>query len=283
MSVDAAVTDRPLAVVTGASSGIGRALADDLAERGHDLVLCAEDAELAVAAEQLARRAGVVPVRTDLATSDGVEQLVAAISATGRPVAVLALNAGVGLGGAFVGSDLTAQLRVVHLDVVSTVHLAHRLLPGMVAQGAGRVLVTSSVAATMPGPWNATYAASKAFVQSFAEAVRRELAGTGVTVTALQPGPTDTEFFDRSGMDETLLGRGPRTDAATVARKGLDALFAGKDHVVVSAMGATQAGLSRVLPERARAAVHGAMAKPRGDDADDAPARGTPDAPQEGS
>lgn len=259
---------RPLAVVTGASTGIGAELARELGRRRYDLLLCADEPEVTETGARLEEGGTTaVVVQADLATPDGVEQLFRAVTQTGRPVDVLALNAGVGWGGAFVDGPLEAQLRVVDLDVRSLVHLAHLLVPAMVRRGSGRVLVTSSVAATMPGPWYAVYAASKAFAQSFALALRAELADTGVTVTSLQPGPTDTEFFRRAGMEDTPAGQGPKDDPADVARRGVDALLAGDDHVVVGLMGKGQVAMSRVLPESARAAVHGAMAKPQGDDA----------------
>jgi uncharacterized protein len=256
--------NRPLAVVTGASSGIGFHLAGQFVTNGFDVVMCAEDDELAGAAENLrATGAGVTEVRADLATPEGVEELVQAVLGTGLTPDALALNAGVGVGGAFLETDLDAHLRLVGLNVMSTVYLAHRLLPSMVARGAGRVLVTASVAATMPGPYNATYAASKAFVQSFAEAVRYELKDSGVTVTSLQPGPTDTEFFERAGMEDSMVGKGKKDDPAKVAKKGFTALMKGKDHVVVGGKGKMQTATSRVLPEKGRSAMHGEMAKPR--------------------
>jgi uncharacterized protein len=134
----------------------------------------------------------------------------------------------------------------------------------MVERGAGRVLITSSVAATMPGPYYATYAASKAFLQSFAQAIRHELKDTGVTVTALQPGPTDTEFFDRAGMQDTKVAGADKDDPADVARQGFEAMMAGKDHVVAgSPKNKAQAAASRVLPETTRAAMHAAQTRPR--------------------
>jgi uncharacterized protein len=188
-----------LAVVTGASSGIGRELARELAANGFDVIVAAEDRELATAADDLAGNGTTIQaVWADLATPEGAEQLVAAITAAGRPVGALALNAGVGNGGAFIDIPLEDEQRLIGLNVGSTVHLAKRIVPGMVRRGAGRVLFTSSIASQMPGPYYATYAASKAFIQSFAHALRYELKDTGVTVTALLPGPTDTEFFDRS-------------------------------------------------------------------------------------
>ena len=257
---------RPLALVTGASSGIGLELARLLAQDGHDVVVCAEDDGLADAATDLrATGATITEVRADLATPEGIEALVVAAGALGRPLDVLALNAGIGLGGAFLDNPLTEHLRLVQLDIGSVVQLAHRLVPAMVARGQGRVLVTSSVASSQPAPYNAVYAASKAFVQSFAMALRAELADTGVTVTSLKPGPTDTAFFERSGLEDSAIGKGPKDSAAKAAKKGYKALMKGKDQVTVGLKGKSQTGMARVLPERASAAMHGAMSKPRGD------------------
>ena len=221
------------AVVTGASSGIGLELARQFTQNGFDVLLCAEDGELTTAATDLAQAGGRVDlVQADLATFDGVEQLVSAITSTGRAVDALALNAGIGNGGAFLDIPLAAEERLLALNIGSTVHLAKRLLPAMVSRGAGRVLFTASIASTMPGPYYATYAASKAFVLSFAEAVRYELKDTGVTITALMPGPTDTEFFDRAGMGDTPVQETKKDDPAKVAKDGFEALMAGKDHVI---------------------------------------------------
>src|SRR6195952_3725964 len=194
------------AVITGASSGIGLELARQFAEHRFDVLICAEDDELSGAAADLAvAGTQVQTVRSDLATVEGVEQLITAVEATGRPVDALALNAGVGNGGAFLDIALADEQRLIALNIGSVVHLAKRLLPAMVAQGSGGVLFTASVASTMPGPYYATYAASKAFVLSFAEAIRYELKDSGVTITALMPGPTDTEFFDRGNMGDTPI------------------------------------------------------------------------------
>ena len=161
---------------------------------------------------------------------------------------------------------LEDDLRLIAVNVTAVVHLAKRLLPQMVERGAGRVLITS-VAATMPGPWYATYAASKAFLQSFAQAIRFELKDTGVTVTALQPGPTDTEFFERAGMEDTRAGEGTKDDPAEVAKDGFEALLAGKDHVIAgSVKNKAQVAGGRLMPEKARAALHAAQTKPDADD-----------------
>jgi short-subunit dehydrogenase len=256
---------RPLAVVTGASSGIGYALAEEFVRRGFDLVVAAEDTGINAAADRLeAPDAEVLPVTVDLASYDGVETFWREISALGRPVEALAVNAGVGVHGDFVrDNDLSAELNLINLNVTSAVHLAKRVLPGMVERGDGKVLFTSSIAATSPGPFEATYGASKAFLFSFAEGIRNELKDTGVTVTALLPGPTDTNFFDRAGLQDTKLGQSKKDDPAEVAKDGIDALLAGKDQVVAgSAKNKAQVAASNVLPAKAAAAVHRKMSEP---------------------
>jgi short-subunit dehydrogenase len=232
-----------LALVTGASSGIGLELARQFAEHGYDLIINAEDDELAAAEASLAGTEG------------------------GRPLDAAALNAGIGVNGDFTRDiPLDDDLRLIAVNVTAVVHLAKRLLPQMVERGAGRVLITSSVAATMPGPYYATYAASKAFLQSFAQAIRFELKDTGVTVTALQPGPTDTEFFERADMEDTKAGQGKKDDPAEVAKDGFEALLAGKDHVIAgSVKNKAQVAGAKPLPEKARAAMHAAQTKPKDD------------------
>ena len=255
---------RPFAVVTGASSGIGRELARQFAEHGFDVLITAEDAELDTAAGELATTgAAVQEIVADLATPDGAERVVAAIAATGRPVDALALNAGAGNGGAFIDIPLEDEQRLLALNIGSPVHLAKRLVPDMVRRGAGRVLFTSSIASQMPGPYYATYAASKAFIQSFAHALRYELKDTGVTVTALLPGPTDTEFFDRAGMEGTPVGSSSKDDPADVAKDGFEALMAGKSQVIGgSAKNKAQVAGAKLMPDQARAAVHAKLTKP---------------------
>ncbi|WP_455361385.1 SDR family NAD(P)-dependent oxidoreductase [Streptomyces sp. SYSU K21746] len=255
---------KPLAVVTGASSGIGFELAKQFADNGFDLVVSAEDPGVEQAAEELrAAGADVQVVRADLATYDGVEQLYASIAVTRRPVSAAALNAGVGRGGAFLDTDLSDEARIIDLNITSTVHLAKRLLPDMVAAGDGRVLITSSIASTMPGSFQAVYNASKSFLQSFAEALQNELKDTGVTVTSLMPGPTETNFFRRAGMDDTKVGRQPKDDPARVAKDGFDALMSGRGKVVAGSLKTKAQGVAnKVLPDRLKAAAHRRMAEP---------------------
>jgi short-subunit dehydrogenase len=253
------------AVVTGASSGIGLELARQFAENGFDVLINAEDDRLHAAAEELGGTgAEILVAQADLATPEGVEFLVSAVQAAGRPVDALALNAGVGNGGAFLDIPWVDEERLIAVNVGSTVHLAKQLLPAMVARGSGRVLFTASIASTMPGPYYATYAASKSFVLSFAEALRHEFKDSGVTVTALMPGPTDTDFFNRADMGDTTVDQGPKDDPAGVAKDGFEALMAGKDQVVAgSRKNALQATVGKLLTDPIKAAVHARMSKPK--------------------
>jgi short-subunit dehydrogenase len=257
----------PLAVVTGASTGIGRALAREFVDHGFDVVVVAEEAEIQAAATELAaggRRA--IPVQADLASSEGVETVYRTVQELGVPVAAAALNAGVGVNGRFDQTPLEADLNLVDLNVRSTVHLAKLLVREMVARGEGRLLITSSIAAVAPGPLHATYAASKAFVHSFAEGIRQELKDTGVTVTSLMPGPTDTEFFARADMeDDTKIGQMEgKDDPAEVAKDAYEGLMAGRSSVVAGSFkNRIQAELGTHLPDALAAPIFARMTKPR--------------------
>ena len=251
---------KSFAVVTGASTGIGLELSKEFARNGYDLLIVADEARINEAAAQV-RNAGaseVEAVQADLSKPEGVEEVYRRIQATGRPVAAIALNAGIGVGGDFVReTTLDKNLKVVDLNVRSTVHLARLVLNEMVREGNGKVLFTSSIAATMPGTFDAVYNASKAFIQSFAQAIRAELKDTGVTITALMPGATETEFFHRAGMDDTKVGQATKDDPAQVAREGFKAMMDGKDHVIAGAfMNKVQATMAHVLPDPMVAEMH---------------------------
>jgi short-subunit dehydrogenase len=256
---------RSLAVVTGASSGIGLELAKQFAANDFDLIVAAEDDELATAAQELrGLGAQVEAVQVDLTTHDGVETLYRRIAAAGRPLDAAALNAGIGVSGPFAESELADELRTVDLNVRSTVHLAKHVVRDMVARGEGRILITSSIAAAMPGPFQSVYNASKSFVQSFALGLRNELKDTGVTVTSLMPGPTHTEFFERADMLDTKLGASDhKDDPADVARDGFEALMAGKERVVSASLTTKLQGRgARFIPDSAKAAMHRRMTEP---------------------
>lgn len=254
---------RPLAVVTGASSGIGREVAVHLAEQGYDLVVCAED-DAIIGAVPPAPGLTVETVQADLSTYDGVEDLVDALG--NRDVDALVLNAGIAVGGKFVETSLDDDLALIGVNVSAVVHLAKRVLPRMLEAGRGRVLVTGSVTSMMPGPYYATYSASKAFVLNFAQSVRYELKDTGVTVTTMMPGPTDTEFFERADMEETRVGRSDsKDDPADVARDGVAAMLAGKDDAVVGSTvrNTLMSRGSKALPENVKAATQARLTKPQ--------------------
>jgi short-subunit dehydrogenase len=154
-------------------------------------------------------------------------------------------------------------LNIIDVNITSTVHLAKRVLPDMVARGEGKVLFTSSIASTLPGSFQAVYNGSKSFVQSFAEAIRNEVKDTGVTITALMPGPTDTNFFHRADMEDTKVGANPPDDPAKVAQQGFDALMEGKDHVVGGSLkNKVQAVAGKVIPDTVKAQMHREQAEP---------------------
>jgi uncharacterized protein len=258
------------AVVTGASSGIGLELARVLAEDGYDLLISAEDNELRPAQEELAKTGvNVQAQRGDLATESGVKELYQRIQGEGRPVDVLALNAGVGAGGAFATeTSLRDELRMIDLNVRSTVHLCKLVLKDMVERDEGRILITSSVASAIPGSFQAVYNATKSFEQSFALAIRNELKETGITVTALMPGPTETEFFERAEMEDTEVGREEKDDPAEVARQGYEALMAGEEKVVGGSFkNKVQVVAGKVIPDSKKAEMHRKMAEPQPEEA----------------
>ena len=194
-----------LAVITGASSGIGYELAKLCAENGFDLVIAADEPEIKTAATTL-RGMGrdVRTVETDLSTTEGVDELLACVA--GRKVDVLCANAGHGLGRSFVEQDWNEVRHVIDTNVTGTVYLIQNVARTMRDRGEGRILVTGSIAGMMPGTFQAVYNGTKAFLDSFAYALRGELADTGVTVTCLMPGATETEFFERAGLMDTKAG-----------------------------------------------------------------------------
>ena len=262
----AKVPDRKLAVVTGASSGIGFALAKRCAGNGFDVIVCAEDVGIEAAASAITGEADarVLAVRADLRSFDGCEQLAREVRSLGRPVDALLLNAGVGVGGAFLDTALHQELDMIALNCQHVVHLAKLLVPEMVARGQGRVMMTASIVSTSPAPYEAVYGATKAFVMSFALALREELKDTGVTVTALQPGATDTRFFERAHMLDTPVGEMQKDDPDVVARRGFDAMMAGKATVLGGELRSRMQGLvNELLPETIKARAAARQARPK--------------------
>ncbi|USI72084.1 SDR family NAD(P)-dependent oxidoreductase [Sphingomonas morindae] len=254
-----------LAIITGASTGIGFELAHLAADAGFDLVIAADEPLIESAAADIrAKGVSVTSVEADLSTIDGVDRLLAATN--GRPVDLLCANAGRGLGHGFLEQPVAEWRRVVDTNIVGTLYLLQRVLKEMTARNAGRVLVTGSIAGFIPGSFQAVYNGTKAFIDSFTDALRDEIKDSdGVTLTNLMPGPTDTEFFDRAEMDDTSVGTARKDDPAKVARDGWDALMAGKPHIVSGWKNKLQVAAAHVLPASLLAHEHRGMAEPGSD------------------
>ncbi|MCY7315288.1 MAG: SDR family NAD(P)-dependent oxidoreductase [Rubrivivax sp.] len=250
---------RPLALVTGASSGIGFELARCCAEDGHDLIVVADNSLDSAVAALEATGAEVQAVQADLATTAGVDAALAALQ--GRPLQMLIANAGTGLGRTFLEQDFAALRHIIDTNVTGTLELIHRVAQGMQTRRNGRILITGSIAGFIPGPHNAVYNASKAFIDSFAQALRNELDGSGITVTCLMPGATDTAFFEQADMQNTALGKGPKDSPSFVADKGYAALKAGLPGVITGWKNKLQVAAASITPAPVMAAVHSKLAR----------------------
>jgi short-subunit dehydrogenase len=253
-------TTRPLAVVTGASSGIGFELAKLCAESGFNLIIAA-DTPIEEAADAL-RSIGVTveSLEVDLATKEGVEALHALVG--GRHVDYLLANAGHGLGHAFLDQDFDEIRHVIDTNITGTIYLAQLVTREMRARGEGRVLFTGSIAGFMPGAFSAVYNGTKAFINSFSFALRNELKDSGVTVTCLMPGATDTEFFARADELNTKVGADEKDLAYDVAKDGFDAMMAGKGDVVSGLYNKLMSAVANVTPSGLVAEQHRSMAEP---------------------
>jgi len=252
---------RPLAIVTGASSGIGYELAKCCAEEGFDLLIAADEPEIRQAAGSLqALGVAVQAVQADLATLEGVDKLYAA--AQGRPVDGLLANAGRGLGRAFLDQSFDDIRHVVDTNITGTIYLIHKVGNDMRARGQGRILITGSIAGYMPGTYQAVYNGTKAFLDSFSVALKHELNDSGVTVTCLMPGPTETEFFERADMMDTKVGQQKKDDPADVARTGFKAMMKGETDVVAGVKNKLQTAVASVTPADMLAEQHRKMAEP---------------------
>jgi short-subunit dehydrogenase len=253
-------TGRPLAIVTGASSGIGYNLAKCCAEGGYDLLLAADQPLEEAAMDCRALGATVQTVETELASREGIEKLLAAIR--GRHVEALLANAGHGLGRGFLEQDFEDIQHVIDTNITGTLYLLQKLGTTMRSQGRGKILVTGSIAGFMPGTFQAVYNGTKAFVDSFTAAFRNELKDTGVTVTCLMPGATDTEFFARADMLDTKVGTEEKMDPAEVAKIGFKAMEDGEADVVAGLKNKMQVVMSKILPSQVMAEQHRKMAEP---------------------
>jgi short-subunit dehydrogenase len=253
--------NRSFAIVTGASTGIGFELAKCCAQAGYDLLIVADEPEIHAAADQV-RRAGqnVESLEADLATLDGVEKLMSATR--GRPVSALLANAGRGLGRAFLDQSFDDIRRVIDTNVTGTLYLIHRVGCAMRARGSGKILITGSIAGFMPGTYQAVYNGTKALLDSFSFALRAELKDSGVTVTCLMPGATETDFFERADMLDTKVGTEKKMSAEEVAKLGFEAMEKGDGDVVAGWNNKLRAAISHVMPSGALAEMHRKMAAP---------------------
>jgi short-subunit dehydrogenase len=263
MNATATHQGRQLAVVTGASSGIGLELARIAAQRGYDLVIAADQPDIQVAAKELRQHGGSVEaVEADLATIAAVDSLLEATRGFGRPVDVLMANAGHGLGHAFLDQSVADWRHVVDTNITGTIYLIQKIGQEMRARNAGRILITGSIAGFMPGSFQAVYNGTKSFIDSFSFALRNELKDTDITVTCLMPGPTDTEFFERADMLDTKVGTDKKDDPAMVAKVGFEAMLDGEGDVVAGWKNKLQTAMATVTPSGMLAQQHRKMAEP---------------------
>ena len=261
MASTTASSTRPLAIVTGASSGIGYELALLAAQEGYDLVAAADTSldEMVSAAEAMG--ANVTSLQVDLATGEGVDEVCNALA--GRVPAALMANAGHGLGRAFLDQEFEEVQHVIDTNITGTLYLIQKVARSMVDRGEGRILITGSIAGFMPGSFQAVYNGSKAFIDSFALALRNEIKDTGVTVTCLMPGVTDTQFFERADLMDTAVGaQEDKAHPAEVAKIGFDAMLKGEADVVAGLKNKLQVAMAGIIPKEVLAEQHRKMAQP---------------------
>lgn len=252
---------KPFAIVTGASSGIGFELACICAREGYDLLVAADRPELDQAAETFQELgAQTTALRVDLATLDGVDEVFKATN--GRPVDVLLANAGHGLGHGFLDQEFDDVRHVIDTNITGTIYLIQLIGRQMRLRRQGRILITGSIAGFIPGTYQAVYNGTKAFIDSFSFALRSELKDTGVTVTCLMPGPTETNFFARADMLDTQIGTSEKDDAASVARIGFDAMLRGTGDIVYGWKNKLQTAVANITPAEVLAEQHRKTAEP---------------------
>ena len=252
---------RPFAIVTGASTGIGFELAKCCAANGFDLLVAADEPAIHDAAAQFRIGGALVEaLEVDLATLQGVDTLYAA--ARGRPVSALLANAGRGLGRAFLDQSFEDIRRVIDTNVTGTLYLVQLVGREMRARREGRILITGSIAGFMPGTYQAVYNGTKALLDSFSFALRAELKDSGVTVTCLMPGATETDFFERADMLDTKVGTQKKQPADEVAKTGFEAMMRGDGDVVTGWTNKLRAAISTITPSGVLAEQHRKLAEP---------------------
>jgi len=244
------------ALVTGGTSGIGYELARLLARDGNNLVIVARDeTELRDTSIALSREFGVevMTISKDLFNPENAFEIYNQLKSEGVVIDILINDAGQGQYGEFVETEIRRELDIINLNISSLVVLTKLFLRDMIAQGRGRILNLSSIASKSPGPWNSVYHGTKAFVQSFTEAVRNETKDSGVTITALLPGTTATDFFNKAGMQESKIMEENMSNAADVARDGYEAMMKGEDMVISGFKNKMQVAMSNMTPDASAA------------------------------
>lgn len=254
-------TMRPLSIITGASTGIGYELAKLCAANGFDLLVAADEPQIHTAAQEF-RSLGVEvdAVEADLATIEGVDKLYAATK--GRPVEALLANAGHGLGHAFLDQNFDDVRHVIDTNITGTIYLIQKIGRDMRNQRQGRILITGSIAGFIPGSFHAVYNGTKAFIDSFSFALRNELKDSGITVTCLMPGATETEFFERANMLDTKVGTQEKDNPADVAKDGFEAMMNGEADVVSGWKNKLQSAVANITPAGVLAEQHRMKAEP---------------------
>src|SRR5689334_6477295 len=251
---------RKFAIVTGASSGIGLEIAKLAAQDGYDLIVAADTPFVEAGPALKEFGVNVEEVEADLATKQGVDQLLAKVG--DRQVDVLVANAGHGLGHGFLDQSPDEWLHVINTDVTGTLMLVQPVVRRMVERGEGKVLITGSVAGHLAGAFQAVYNGSKAFIDSFAAALNEELRGTGVTVTCLKPGATETAFFHRAELDGTKVGQAKKDDPADVAKAGWEAMRKGEPAVIYGLKNKMEVAAAGMMTDATTAKLHRAQAEP---------------------
>ena len=254
------MSSRKLAIVTGASSGIGLEIAKLAAQDGYDLIVAADTpfVEAGPALKDLG--ANVEQIEGDLATQSGLDQLLQRIG--DRPVDVLVANAGHGLGHAFLDQSPAEWQHVINTNITGTLLLIQPIVKRMVERGEGRVLITGSIAGHMAGTFQAVYNGSKAFIDSFSAALNEEIKDSGVTVTCLKPGATETNFFHRAELDDTKVGQAKKDDPADVAKAGWEAMKSGEPAVIYGLKNKMQVAAAGMMTDATTAKLHRAQAEP---------------------
>lgn len=254
------MSSRKLAIVTGASSGIGLEIAKLAAQDGYDLIVAADTpfVEAGPALKDLG--ANVEQVEGDLATQNGLDQLLQRIG--DRPVDVLVANAGHGLGHGFLDQSPAEWQHVINTNITGTLLLIQPIVRRMVQRGEGKVLITGSIAGHLAGSFQAVYNGSKAFIDSFAAALNEEIKDSGVTVTCLKPGATATNFFHRAELDDTKVGQAKKDDPADVAKAGWDAMQKGEPAVIYGLKNKMQVAAAGMMTDATTAKLHRAQAEP---------------------